>query len=134
MEFSWNNNLINIKNNYRQIIENFCRSFHHTYDNQLNDLYKYFCDSAYITFADREFTGCRHWLSHLYGQNIFSVTHNSIKVNGQPLNDNGVLITIHGLISFNNSFDEKKYVETIVLKRVNDDRFLISNMIIKILE
>ena len=138
MNFSWNNQ-INIKKNYRKIIENFCNKFYATYDTNINDLYKYFYNDAYITCMNNEMneineiTGCDNWVNKLHNQNISFFTHHSINVSGQPLNNDSILLNIHGLISINGSSLKKKYIETIVLQQNNKGFFYINNLILKIL-
>ena len=148
MNFSWNNknnqnNKINIKDNYRKIIENFCNKFYATYDNNINELYKYFYDDAYITCSIstqnpcyttfNEFTGCNDVINKLYDLNILNFTHHSINISGQPLDNDSILLNIHGIIYINNSLIKNKYIETIVLQRNNQGNFYINNLIIKIL-
>jgi len=120
---------------YRQIVDDFVKLYYQTYDINLNELGKFFFNNCLILFLDEELIGFNNYLLKLNQYGINKFTHYNLKINAQPVSDNIILINVSGIISANNYHITNKFTETILLtKNLDDNKFYISNLILRLLE
>lgn len=127
---------------HKEISKNFVQQYYTLYDNNPNDLLKYFTDKAEITYFDNEFVGGNKLLEYMKAQNINNFKHENITFVSKPTkNKIIVLISGHLHVSIRQqptaySFDNgeiKKFInfsELVVLTKVNN-LYYISTLITK---
>ena len=140
MNFAWKNikpiqqNLTNVRENYRKITEEFCKTYYSIYDNDFLKLENIYKPESIFTYLDEEFVGFQSVSERIKQYNIWKFKHGNININAQPIGQKSLLINITGLISVNNSMIEQRFVETILLQRDNDDIFYIYHTMFKVIE
>jgi len=125
-------NLLDMRLYYMQLTEEFGNVFYTQYDTSYQLLGKFFYTNAQITFMDNEMIGSSKFIEYLLNLGIYRINHDRINLNAQPLSDTTVIITTNGFLHFNYSNDRKRFVESFILERNNDNKSYISSYIFKI--
>ncbi len=153
MRFSWitknkNNNyhnLINIKENYKNITKKFCEMYYPLFDNDFFALNKLYKPNSLFLFINENLVGFNSVKHKMLNDNVKKFIHHEINVSSQPIGTNSILITTNGTVDiiyfndimstyldFNNHTLSCNFSETIILKRNNDNKFYIYHTIFSI--
>ena len=140
MNFSWSNNtiqsmsLIDVKDNYRYITEEFCKQYYNLYNSDFLQLANMFHKDCYITFLGEEMVGFNHYAEKLRQLNIYKFVHKTMQVSSQPVGQRTLLINVAGRIAVNYSIEDYRYSESILLQKDSNNKFYIHNIIFKLIE
>jgi hypothetical protein len=129
-----NNGSVNVNEKYKELTKDFCSTYYKIYDEQFSNLHKLYRSDAKFTYIDEEFSGFDSLLSRINGYNIFKFNHHSISANGQPINNNSLLLNITGTLSINTSPTKYKFSETLFLQCDNNNKFNVCNTIFKFID
>lgn len=121
----------NIKS-YKQIAGEFCAKYYLTFDENINELSKFYYDNSQFTFLDKEFVGYYELFRTLEKTNIRTILHNSLNITCQPIGRNNLLIVITGDIYINNCFHSNKFMETLFIEILPNNEIKICSTIFKL--
>ena len=124
---SFNSNLVNVMDSYREVTEGFCDHFYGHYDNDFPQIGKLFLNDTYVTYLDEELSGFTQLFDRIKQYNIYNFKHHKLNVNSQPVGPRTLLLTVNGKISINHSFETHTFTETILLQRDDRNEFHIHN-------
>jgi len=127
-------NSIDIRINYKQLADEFCKYYYSLYDTNFILLNNFYNQASQFTFQDEEILGFNNLLEKLRSNGYYKFTHNNMKINSQPIGQNNLLINILGNISINDSIFQNKFIETIILQKDNLNKFEIFSTIFKIID
>lgn len=128
-------NLVDVRTNYKNIAGDFLTYYYNTYDTDFPRLNSLYHKESQFTFRDHEFHGFDTLLNlviNTYKINKF--THSVAHATVQPIGNSDLLIVIHGMISVNNSLHFDKYIETIILRRNDNNIFGVLSTIFKLVQ
>ncbi len=141
MRFFWtarcnHNNMcnrnINVRLQYKNIAQKFCSEYYRIYDTNPRDLHRYYTPRSIFVYIDEELTGFNALYGKMMHYNMYIFTHHTMNVSAMPVGINGILITVNGTMSINNSFEHIRFTETILLKKAYGTQFFAMNTILKI--
>ena len=132
--FRSNNQLTDIRYNYKQLAEEVCKCYYTAYDNNFLELANVYYNDSQFTYQDHEFSGFNTLVQVLRGNNINKFTHHNMNVSSQPIGPNNLLITVIGSISFNDSIFMNKFIETIYMQKDDANILRICSTIFKIID
>lgn len=119
---------------YKNFAEDFCRQYYNLYDTNFGQLSNFYTADATFTFLDEELFGFNKLCERVGQYNIYRFTHHTINVNTQAVGQYGVMLTVTGKISVNDSIFQQNYVETILLQMDEHARLFITNSTFKLFE
>lgn len=123
-------NLVDVITNYKKIGEEFLIYYYNIYDTNFPHLSHLYYKESQFTFRDKEIYGFNNLLNIIINNyKINKFTHSVVHATVQPINNTDLLISVHGLVSVNNSPHYDKFIETIVLRRNDSNNFAILNTI-----
>lgn len=123
-------NLVDVKTNYKKIAEEFLTYYYNIYDTDFPHLNHLYHKESQFTFRDNEVYGFNNLLNIITNKyKIYKFTHSVIHATVQPINNSDLLISVNGQISVNNSPHYDKFIETIIIRRNDDNVFSILNTI-----
>lgn len=134
MSFILRPNLVDVKLNYKQIADEFCKQYYTKIDTNFESLNIYYYPDSQFTYQDEEIISYVNLLNKLKNNGIYKFTHYDMKVNTQPLGPKHLLIVVHGNLSLNDSIYQNKFMETFLLQREDNNHFLIYSQIFKLIE
>lgn len=126
--------LIDVRNNYKQIADDFLPKYYTVYDNNFNELSTLYYPDSQFTYQDNELIGFNALSQKLYESGVYKFTHHNMTISTQPIGPSNMIITIIGLISLNDSIFTNKFVETLYIQRNDQNKFGICSTIFKMLE
>ncbi|ARF09656.1 hypothetical protein Indivirus_2_35 [Indivirus ILV1] len=125
--------LVDVRLNYKNIAGDFLTYYYNIYDDDFPRLNNLYYKESQFTFRDKEFYGFSNLMDLIVKTyKIYKFTHSIAHATVQPINNSDLLIVVHGMISVNNSPHFDKYIETILLRRDDSNRFMILNTIFKL--
>lgn len=126
-------NLVDVRANYKQIAEELLSIYYNTYDADYTGLTRMYYPDSQFTYRDYEFFGFEN-LVKLWREkyNVFKFTHTVVHSTVQPVGKTDLLVSVHGTLSVNNSLYQDKFVETLLIRREDDNTFRIMSTIFKI--
>lgn len=133
--FSWNEKKVksDVVNNYKNITEQFCKTYYSTYDSDFTNLRKFYKQNSLFTFAGEEFVGFDKLLNRVHNSGIHKFTHNNLSIDAQPFGDRCILINVFGRVSINYLVRSFPFVETLVIMKDINNSFYVYNTMFKIL-
>lgn len=127
-------NLADVRLNYKQIADEFCKYYYTLYDANMALLSTLYYPESQFTYQDSEFNGFDNLLNGLRMNGIYKFTHHSLNITTQPFGPANIIINIIGILSINDSIYQNKFIETIVLQRDDFNMLRIFSTIFKIIE
>lgn len=118
--------------NYLKISTEFSKIFYDTYDNNFNDLGKYFSKNCCITYNKIKFSNFKDFHKKIDNNFIYKFYHKTINGECQPMGPNKVLISINGILNLNYCDKDYEFKETIVLESNDLKNYYITNLILEI--
>ena len=125
---------IDTRHSYREITKEFCIQYYTMYDSSFMNLANFYAPDSCFTYLDEEIVGFYGLVQRLRQYGIWKFTHHHVNVNSQPLSSSAVLITVTGTISVNNSVLHNRFSETMVLQRMNANKFYVVNTMFRLIE
>lgn len=109
----------NVHNNYRELGGEFVRYFYTTLTNNIDDINHLYQFNTCITYNGSELNGFYQYKNHITGTlNIHRLEFNLDEADGQPLDQNTLLVNVIGSVRANyDNLAIKKFSETFVLSR-----------------
>lgn len=124
-------NCIDIRTNYKQLADEFCKYYYSLYDTNFYQLSNLYYQDAQFTYLDEEILGFNNFFEKLKINGNYKFTHHQMNINAQPIGQNNLLISIVGTISINDSIYQNKFIETILIQKDDFNRILICSTIFK---
>lgn len=124
--------LINVNYKYKQLAEEFCKSYYSTYDKNIKDLSNMYHPKAQFTLNNVEVSGVNNYFNLLENSGLNSFVHHDLNVQSQPIGDDSLLVNVSGTLTVNNSIFENKFIETLLVQRDNFNHFYIFSTMLKI--
>ena len=119
---------------YKTVAEDFCRQYYNMYDTNFGQLASYYTQDAIFTFLDEELVGFNKLYERISQYNIYRFTHHTINVNSQAVGLYGLMVTVTGKVSVNDSIFQQNYVETIILQMDEYGTLFVTNSTFKLFE
>mgnify|MGYP001277524331 CR=1 FL=1 len=105
-----------VRNNYKEIGEEFVKYFYSTFDNNFLELVHLFDSDSKFTYLDQEVVGFNNLYSSLTNHfGINKIEHIIDDVKSQPLGDKTVIIQVKGRVSTNDQ-NPVNFVESFLLQ------------------
>lgn len=126
-------NLVDVRTNYKKIAEDLLTLYYNTYDSDYSGLTRMYYSDSQFTYRDYEFYGFENLVKlwrEKYG--VFKFTHTIVHSTVQPIGKTDLLVSVHGTLSVNNSVHADKFIETLLIRREDDNTFKIMSTIFKI--
>jgi hypothetical protein len=136
IRFSWENqNIISPEYifHYKETTEQFCRTYYANYDHDVSHMFEYYNESSIFTFNGVELKTFNEFNKHLKNNNIKQFRHTELNIFAQPIYDTGILINVFGKIRLNDNHYNNFFMESIILKKGQNGRYVISNTIFQLL-
>ena len=125
--------LIDVKQYYKQIANDFIPKYYAVYDTNFNELSNIYYPNSQFSYQDDEFIGFNALLEKLKINNIYKFTHYAMNVSVQPMGSENLVITIFGSMSVNDSILINHFIETLYIQRDNKNNFGVYSTIFKII-
>lgn len=126
--------LIDIRSNYQEITEEFCKYYYSIYDTNFIALSTLYYLESQFTFQNEEFIGFYNLVNKIKSHGLEKFTHSNLNVNVQPIGQKNLEIIIYGHISLNDSIFSNKFIENVILQRDDNNRIFVISTIFKIIE
>jgi len=123
--------LNNIFYKYHDIAIEFAKIYYSKYRGDYNDLTELFSSNTKITHLGDEMISANELKNKILINKIDKIDYCNIDITSQPIDENKILINVIGQMLINYDTNIKKFTETIILTKLNDNRFYITNMIFK---
>jgi hypothetical protein len=126
--------VVDVRNNYKTIAEDFCIKYYTIYDNNFMDLNNIYYAESQFTFLGNEIIGFSNFVNKLRDLGIYKFLHHNMNIVVQPIGPANLIITVSGFISLNSSLILNKFVETIFIQRDNNNLLYVCSTVFKITE
>lgn len=128
-------NLVDVRTNYKNIAGDLLTTYYNIYDSNFPELGRMYYQDSQFTYRNHEFYGFQNLLSLLKDKyNIFKFTHNVIHSTIQPVGKTDLLVMVHGSLIVNNLTHSDKFIETLLIRRDDNNKFYILSTIFKIVD
>lgn len=128
-------NLVDVRSNYKNIAGDLLTTYYNTYDSNFPELARMYYSDSQFTYREYEFFGFNNLLSLIKDKyNVFKFTHTIMHATVQPIGKTDLLVSVHGSLSVNNMTHSDKFIETLLIRRDDDNKFYILSTIFKIVD
>lgn len=125
-------NLIDVGSHYKQIAEQFCSNYYLLYQNNPGELKNLFVDSTLVTIFNEETVGYYGYINLLRSFGVAKLRHQGMNIVSHPLDSGTVLISVRGVLCVNDFSFTQNFSEILILRRDDNNRFFISNLILSL--
>ena len=119
---------------YQKLVYDFCTQYYTAFDSNMQNLSTVYYPNSQFTYQDSDVVGFTNFSNLLILKGVSKLTHYNMHISSQPLRPNGVLISVVGLVSINDSINLNKFSETFVLIRDDSNVFRVFSTILKIFD
>ena len=95
---------------YLKIGREFAKQYYSTYDNNFDNLGKYFGNNCCITYVDEKFSNFEDLKKRVNEQFIYKFYHQNLNCNCQPDGPNRIILTVDGNININYKNYNHKFI------------------------